>query len=277
MRRPATRTSRWPAGRCRAPCAAHLMAIYGYARLVDDLGDEAEGDRVRAAGLGRARAGRSSTPGEPRAPAHAPPRRDGARLRPAARPAAAPDRRQPPGPGGHALQRPRRAGLAYCRLSAAPGRSSSCSASSAARRRSASRSADRRVRGPADRRAPPGRAARTALRGRVYLPQADLARCGCSDPPTSTTRSPAPRCAVRWSPCEARTRSPAAGRGSAADAHAAVAPGLAVAGFVAGGRAALGRARAGGLRDVLGQLAAGVPDRGRRRGHSAARQGGVAR
>ena len=30
----------------RAPSRAHLLAIYGFARLVDDIGDEAEGDRL---------------------------------------------------------------------------------------------------------------------------------------------------------------------------------------------------------------------------------------
>ncbi len=36
---------------------ADLLAIYGFARLTDDIGDEAEGDRLALARLARGRAG----------------------------------------------------------------------------------------------------------------------------------------------------------------------------------------------------------------------------
>ena len=43
------RTSPSPAGCCRGACAAHLLAVYGFARLVDELGDCASpGDRLAA-------------------------------------------------------------------------------------------------------------------------------------------------------------------------------------------------------------------------------------
>ena len=40
------KTSRWPRGSCPARSRRHLLAVYGFARLVDDIGDEAAGDRL---------------------------------------------------------------------------------------------------------------------------------------------------------------------------------------------------------------------------------------
>ena len=86
----------------------HLLAIYGFARLVDQLGDEVDGDRLAQldwleADLDRAYDGRA------RASADAPARPDAACVRSAARAVPAADRGEPPRPGTGRLPDLRRA------------------------------------------------------------------------------------------------------------------------------------------------------------------------
>ena len=106
----------------RPPSAQrHLMAIYGFARLVDDVGDEAPGDRGALldvvepeldAGLRRARRAAAS--------ADAGAGGDRARLPAAARPVRAADRGQPHATRWSPATRRSTQLLDYCQLSAAP-------------------------------------------------------------------------------------------------------------------------------------------------------------
>ena len=96
------------------------MAIYGFARLVDQLGDEVEGDRLALLDLLEADLDRVYD-GEPRAsdPAHA--RRPTVReLRPAARAVRAADRGEPARPGAGAPTRPSTTSSTTATLSANP-------------------------------------------------------------------------------------------------------------------------------------------------------------
>ena len=76
----------------------HLLAIYGYARLVDQIGDAAAGDRLALLDALRGRPRPDLRRGRARASGPAPAPADGARARPAARPVRAADRGEPARP-----------------------------------------------------------------------------------------------------------------------------------------------------------------------------------
>ena len=99
--------------------AAHLMAIYGFARLVDQLGDEVDGDRLALLDALEEDLDRVFD-GEPRAPAAAAARADGARVRHAARAVPAADRGEPARPGAGRATRPSTSSSATATLSANP-------------------------------------------------------------------------------------------------------------------------------------------------------------
>ena len=118
---------------------AHLLAIYGFARLVDQLGDEVDGDRLALLdALERGSRTASSTASREH-PLLRRLRADGARVLAPARAVPAPDRGEPPRPGAVDVRDVRRA-----RSTTATSRrirsASSCCTSSARRRRSGSRS-----------------------------------------------------------------------------------------------------------------------------------------
>ena len=103
-----------------AGSGAHLLALYGFARLVDDIGDEAPGDRLARSSTGVERELDASTTAGADAAAHARAwRRRCASCAIPARAAPAPDRGQPHGPARHPLCDLRGA-LGYCALSADP-------------------------------------------------------------------------------------------------------------------------------------------------------------
>ena len=103
--------------------AAHLLAFYGFARLVDQLGDDYRGRPPGRPGLaGRCRPdGHSPTRTEPGCIPWWPARpRLGAALDADPERLCRPDRRQPPGPGGRRRTPPSTTWPGYCRLSANP-------------------------------------------------------------------------------------------------------------------------------------------------------------
>ncbi len=110
----------------------HLRAIYGFARLVDNLGDEAHGDRMVAPRRARARAGRSAAHRD-----HAAPARDDRRLRAFPRPVSAPDRGEPDRPAQDSLCE-LGGGAGVLHLLGRPGGRASSSASTGARARKSS-------------------------------------------------------------------------------------------------------------------------------------------
>jgi squalene synthase HpnC len=224
----------------------HLLAIYGYARLVDDIGDEAEGDRLELLDwideeLDRLYGGEE--------PEHSVMRALASTVRECSLPDA---------PFRRLIEANRRdqhvtsydsfeALLGYCELSAAPVGELVLHVFDAA---------------TPDRIVLSGRicaglqiaehlddVAEDHARGRTYLPRDDLARFGCSDAELSApSASPALRALIAFEAARARSL---LGAGAPLARRLPSRPRLAVAGFVAGGRAALdGLARVD--YDVLG-------------------------
>ena len=151
------------------------MAIYGFARLVDQIGDEVAGDRLALLDAFEADL-------EPRlrrragAPAPAPPPADGARVRAAARAVPAADRGEPARPGRASRTRRSRSSPATA-TSRRTRSASSCCTSSAPRRPSGSRSRTRSA--PALQLVEHWQDVAEDFRsGRIYLPAEDLARFG---------------------------------------------------------------------------------------------------
>ena len=225
---------------------AHLMAIYGFARLADDIGDEAEGDRLAQldwleSELHRAAEGRASHPLLQR-------------LTPTLR-----DLGLPLDPFAALIEANRMDQrvcayetfedlLGYCRLSAAPVGRLVLMVFGAATPDRIALSDDvchglQVVEHLQD-------VAEDARRGRVYLPQHDLRCCGVDAGELDGTRaSPALRRLVAVEASRARTLLDS---GPALAATLAWRPRLAVSAFTAGGQAALD-AMVERRYDVLGQ------------------------
>ena len=243
------RTSPSRCGCCRGGIARHLRAVYDVARIVDDLGDEGDRGPDRAAARASARPRRRS--GRAVAGAHAGAAAAGARpCAPAGcprEPFERPGRGEPAGPGGVA----RYADAAttccgYCALSADPGRPARAGRRSAVDPADAIAAASDRVCTALqlvehwqdvaeDRRRGPGLPAAGGPAPRFGVAEADL----------DAADAPAPRCAGsmrvrdrRAPPGCSPTGAPLVGRlrGWAR---------LAVAGYVAGGRAAVDALRRG--------------------------------
>jgi squalene synthase HpnC len=243
----------------------HLLAVYGFARLVDDIGDEAEGDRLALLDwaeeeLDRVYAGQG--------PEH-----------PVMR-ALAPTVREcplPAEPFRRLIEANRRDQavtryesfdelLDYCRLSAAPVGELVLHVFEAAtperlalsERICAGLQVTEHLQDVAE----------DYARGRVYLPADDLARFGCDeDDLRAATAAPELRALIAFEADRARAL---LADGAALARRLSPRPGLAVAAFVAGGRAALDAlARAG--YDVLAERA-----RPTRRGFAASFARGVA-
>lgn len=212
----------------------HLLAIYGFARLVDDLGDEASGDRLELLDrldrdLDRVYSG--ETPEHPLMQTLA---------------ATAADCELPRDPFRRLIEANRRdqvvsryetfdALLAYCRLSATPVGELVLHVFGAA-------TPDRVV--LSDRICSALQViehlqdvAEDDARGRVYLPREDMERFGCDESELSgSTAGPALRAVIAF---ESRRAWTLLADGAPLASHLALRPRLAVAGFVAGGRAAL--------------------------------------
>ncbi len=226
---------------------AHLLAVYGYARLVDDLGDEAAGDRGALldwvdAELDAIYAGEQ--------PSHPLLRRLALTVRACALPREPLERLVEANRQDQVVDRYADfdALLRYCDLSAAPVGELVL-----------------RVFGLAtpDRIALSDRVcaglqvvehlqdvAEDLAAGRVYLPQADLAACGCSE---DDLRATAPSTAFREvMALEAGRARELLRAGGLLIRRLPARPAFAVAGFVAGGRAALDALERAGW-DVLGQ------------------------
>ena len=142
----------------------HLRAVYGFARLVDTLGDEAAGDRERPARRARARARRARPHADDATPA-----RDDRGLRPPARAVRAPDRGQPDRPADEPLRDLARASGVLHLLGRAGGPARARHLRPGRRPR-ARRSKRRRLHGPPARELRPGPAPRP--RARTRLPAA---------------------------------------------------------------------------------------------------------
>ena len=153
---------------CRGASRSHLLAVYGFARLVDELGDSLAGRSPRRAGLARGGA-RPGLRRARRAPAARSPAADAARVRAAARAVRAPDRGQPRRPARRAAIRPGSSCAATARCRPTPS-ASSCSASSGGRRPRRIALSDSICTGAAARRALPGRG--RGPRRRARLPAA---------------------------------------------------------------------------------------------------------
>ena len=142
----------------------HLRALYGFARLVDNLGDEAEGDRVGAAG--RARAG-ARRPAADRG--HAPAARDDRGARPPARALPPADRGEPHRPDARPL-RDLGGRARVLHVLGRPGRTSRAR-DLRARGRAGARGDERLgLHRPPARQLPPGPAARPLARPRLPAP-----------------------------------------------------------------------------------------------------------
>ena len=224
----------------------HLMALYGFARWVDDVGDEAAGDRLAQLGELEADLGRLYAGQEPLHPVLA-------RLAPTVRAL-----RLPETPFRQLIEANRRdqrvaryatwAELRdYCALSANPvGRLVLCVFGAATPDRfpasDAICSALQLVEHCQD-------VAEDLARGRLYLPAEDLARFGCEErdlraPPAS----PGVRALLRFEVARARALLDS---GVPLVRTLAGRPRLAIAGFIAGGRAAADAIERRGF-DVLG-------------------------
>jgi squalene synthase HpnC len=223
----------------------HLLAVYGYARLVDDIGDVAEGDRGALLDWAEQEVARlyEGTCEHPIMRA----------LAPTVRACAI-----PPGPLLRLIEANRQDQvvaryrdlddlLAYCQLSAAPVGElvlrvfglATPERIALSDRVCAGLQVVEHLQDVAEDRA----------RGRVYLPQEDLARFGC---PESDLDAPAPTPALRAVMAfEVRRARDLLDAGAPLVRRLPARPALAVAGFVAGGRAALD-ALARADHDVLG-------------------------
>jgi len=209
-----------------------LMALYGFARLVDDTGDEAPGDRLAALDALEVELERAFE-GAARHPVLR-------RLEPTLR-----ERSLPRGPFLDLIEANRRDQrvsryesfdglLAYCALSANPvGRLVlhvfGAYTPERADLSDAVCSALQVIEHCQD-------VAEDAARGRVYLPADDLARCGCSD--ADLLRAPAPEALRRAVACQIGRARTLLVRGEPLLAELRGAARLAVSGFAAGGHAA---------------------------------------
>ena len=143
----------------------HVRALYCYARLVDELGDAYDGDRLAALDELEAQVGADVR--RRAVVARAPERAaDRARVRSAARAVPAPDRGEPDGPARHRVRdvgRPE----ALLRALGRPVRPARARRAAAARRRRARRRERLRLHRAAARQLPAGRAARPRARARL--------------------------------------------------------------------------------------------------------------
>jgi squalene synthase HpnC len=223
-----------------------LRAIYGFARLVDDAGDESPGDRLALLDWLSAEVDRLFAGEPPRHPIVA-------ALEPAVR-----ERGLAPEPFRRLIEANRRDQgqvryrtfdelLDYCRLSAAPVGELVLRVFGAATpdrielsdRICAALQITEHLQDVAEDRA----------RGRVYLPRDDMERFGCCDEDlTATSPTPAFRRLIAFEASRARSMLDA---GAPLVSTLSPRPRLAVAGFVAGGRAAIAALERAGY-DVLG-------------------------
>jgi squalene synthase HpnC len=222
---------------------AHLMALYGYARLVDDVGDEVSGDRLALLDVIEGELGviyASSPPGEPDHPVM----RELARTVRACGLPADPLRRLIAANRLDQTQT-RYATFAqlldYCRLSATPvgelvlgvfGAATPARIALADRVCAGLQIAEHLQ-----------DIAEDHARGRVYLPREDLIRFGCDDEALSGTPNAPLRALIAF---EARRARSLLGSGAPLARTLPPRPRIAVAGFVAGGRAALDGLPGGG-------------------------------
>jgi squalene synthase HpnC len=226
---------------------AQLLAIYGYARLTDDIGDEAAGDRLALLDWLEDELDRIYAGAEPE---HAVMRTLVGTVRSLA---------LPRGPFARLIEANRRDQalaryatfdelLDYCRLSAAPVGELVLHVFGAATPERISLS-DRICAGLQvtehlqD-------VAEDRSRGRVYLPSADLARFGCVDADLCAA-SPSPGFAALMA-FEVRRARALLAEGAPLIRLLPPRPALAVAGFIAGGRSALDAIESAGY-DVLGR------------------------
>ncbi|MEZ5124433.1 MAG: squalene synthase HpnC [Solirubrobacterales bacterium] len=246
----------------------HLRAIYGYARLVDDIGDEAPGDRgalldwvegeldaiYGAPGAGHAAGGpdparAGPVAGEPGRPEHPVMRRLAVTVRACAIPRDPLDRLVAANRADQVVSRYEdfAALLRYCDLSAAPVGELVLHVFGCATPERIALS-DRVCAGLQvtehlqD-------VAEDLAAGRIYLPVADLDACGCTE---AHLRAPAPGPQLRAvMALEAARARELLAAGIPLGRSLPARPAFAVAGFVAGGRAALGALERAGW-DVLG-------------------------
>jgi squalene synthase HpnC len=224
----------------------HLLALYGYARLVDDLGDEATGDRRAALDWAEGELDRIYAGAMPEHPV----------MRALAPTVAACD--LPDGPFRRLIAANRRDQeqsryatwdelMAYCEQSAAPVGELVLGVFGAATAENVARS-DRICAGlqVVEHLQDVGE---DHARGRIYLPAEDLDRFACTEADLAApTASPALRALLAF---EAERAAALLAHGAPLARRLAPRPRLAVAGFVAGGRAALAALRRAGF-DVLG-------------------------
>lgn len=219
----------------------HLRAIYGFARLVDDVGDEAPGDRAGLLDVVEAELDRVfSTGAEPEHPVMV------------ALARSVRERRLPDGPLRRLVEANRvdqvttryatfEALLGYCRLSAAPVGELVLHVFDAATPERIALS-DRVCAGLQvlehlqD-------IAEDHARGRVYVPADDLVRFGCEDEDLSGPVTPRRSAVIAF---EAQRVRELLAAGGPLARSLPPRPRLAVAGFVAGGRAALAELTSGG-------------------------------
>jgi squalene synthase HpnC len=212
----------------------HLLALYGFARLVDDVGDEVPGNRLALLDALEAELERIYGGGEPEHPAMV------------ALAASVRQRRLPQEPFRRLIEANRRDQvqtryetfeelLDYCRLSAAPVGELVLHVFGAGTRERISLSDHvcaglQIVEHLQD-------VEEDFARGRIYLPRADMERFGCEEADLlERASSPALRALIGF---EAQRARALLARGAPLARSLAPRPRLAVAGFVAGGRAAL--------------------------------------
>lgn len=212
---------------------AHLLAIYGFARLVDDVGDEAAGDRGALLDAVEAQLDHIYAQGVPEHPVMR-------ALAPTIRECALPD-----GPFRRLIAANRQDQvvtryetfeqlLGYCQLSAAPVGELVLGVFGAA-------TADRIALSDS---VCAGLQIVEHLqdieedheRGRVYMPREDMIRCGCDDDCLAAHAHPARRALIAL---QARRARGLLAAGAPLARTLPLRPRLAVAGFVAGGRSAL--------------------------------------
>jgi squalene synthase HpnC len=214
----------------------HLMAIYGFARLVDDVGDEADGDRGALLDLVELELRRAFDATDDGAPQHPLMQELAITIRACDLPIGPFERLIEANRMDQVVTRYERYEqlLGYCQLSAAP--------------------VGELVLGVFGTATPLRVALSDSIcaglqivehlqditedfeRGRVYMPREDLARFGCDDGALSTDHSAARRGLVAFEAGRARAL---IARGAPLARMLPPAPRLAVAGFIAGGRRAL--------------------------------------
>ena len=218
----------------------HLMAIYGYARLVDDVGDEATGDRRALLDVVESELDAIDAGGEP---VHPVMRELASTVRACGLPVAPLRRLIEANRSDQTVTRYDTFGqlMEYCQLSAAPVGELVLGVFGAA---------------TADRIAMSDRIcaglqitehlqdiAEDRARGRVYMPAEDLIRFGCDDGDLSAYPTASLRALIAF---EARRARSLLGSGAPLARTLPPRPRLAIAGFVAGGRAALDGLPGGG-------------------------------